>query len=538
MKYKLIGRNDFFMPMETALENRNITKSLFNLDSSVVEDYNNYDNIEKGIKLLISHLDNNDKIEFICDSDVDGGTSFSVLYRRIKDSYPNSNLNFKIHTMKQHGLSDDISIDEDTKLVIIPDAGSNDFEQCEELHKKGVDILILDHHICDKGYCEFATVINNQLSKKVNNKNLSGVGVVYKFCKALDDYLFEDYSDKYLDLVALGNVADMMDLNEKETRYFVKQGLKNIKNTFIKAMIEANSYELEGKYNIEKIGWVIAPKINGTIRSGSQEEKLKMYKAFISDDYEYCLEIAKMCKNIKSTQDRQVKSSMNKIIKSIQLNSNDKCVIINVEGKLNQSHTGLVAQKIEDKYKLPTLLYRDMEDDFVGGSFRGNDNISTDLRQDILNSELVEYSQGHEQAGGFKININNLNKLKEYFNNLYKDKVPTDTKSYDVDFILSENELDNYIIDELASYEDEFGNCVDIPLIAFENMNIFITDKDIKRTLITFYVNGIKFVKKFPTNVFKEQVKNKEITVNIIGKCTLNTYSNCGQVEIVDLEII
>jgi single-stranded-DNA-specific exonuclease len=217
------------------------------------------------------------------------------------------------------------------------------------------------------------------------NKNASGAFVVYKFLKAIDDYLFEDNSDYYLDLLSLGNIADVMDLREKETRYYVYKGIKNINNPFIKALIEHNSYDLEGKYNIDKVGWTIAPKLNGTIRSGTKEENLKMVEAFISDNYDFCLEVAKMCKNVKARQDNAVKSALKKIEPKIKVNTEDRCIILDVEKSLEKNHTGLVATKIADKYKLPTLLYREVEDKvgFVGGSFRGIDSISKDTRVDI-----------------------------------------------------------------------------------------------------------------------------------------------------------
>jgi single-stranded-DNA-specific exonuclease len=540
MKYKLIGNGYSFIPVETVLENRGITKDLFNIDKSVIEDYNNYDNMLVGIELLLKHLNNHSKIVAVGDCDVDGGTSFAIFYNRIKESFPDADLELKIHTNKQHGLSEDIIIEDDTNLVVLTDASSNDYIQHKELKYRGIDILIIDHHHADGGYSKDAVVINNQLAKNVKNKNLSGAGVVYKFIKALDDYLFEDKSNKYKDLVALGNVADMMDLHEKETRYFVYEGTKEINNLFIKALIEVNEYDLEGKYNIDKIGWVIAPKLNGTIRSGTQEEKMKMFKAFVSNDYDFCLEVAKICKNVKTRQDNAVKSALKSIEKKINITKDDKCIILDVGKTLKQSHTGLVAQKIEDKYKLPTLLYRnvDGEKDIVGGSFRGIDSISTDTRLDILNSGLVIFSQGHAQAGGYQLKKDNLNKLKEYLNELYKDKEVVDSKEYQVDFILNESEIDEYIINELALLENEFGNGIDAPLIAFENIELNIVESDIKRTRIVFFVNGIKFNKKFPTNALKERLLNKSLKANIIGKCTMDTYNNTGQVEIVDFEII
>lgn len=541
MKYKLIGKNNFNNPVDTILENRNITRELFTIDKAVIEDYNNYDNMQEGIELLLKHLDNDSKIEFVGDADVDGMTSFAMLYNYIKEIYPESNLNLLIHTGKFHGLSKDITISEDTNLVICPDGATNDFEKHKELHNKGIDILILDHHECDMGYSKYATVINNQLSESIKNKELCGAGVVMKFLKALDDYLFEDKSNYYMDLCALGNVADMMNLKSEETRYYVYEGIKNINNLFLKALMETNKFELEGKYNIDKIGWVIAPKLNGTIRSGSQEEKLQMFNAFTSNDYEYCLEVAKMCKSIKSTQDRAVKTGMKNITKLLTIKPEDKCLILGISNKIEQPHTGLIAQKLSDKYRIPTLLYRDVKNKkgYISGSFRGINSITTDLRNDLLNSKLVEYSQGHPNAGGYEIHKDKLPNLKKYLNDLYKDKEIIDGKEYEVDFILKEEDIDNKVIEPLANLEDEFGNGIDFPLILFENINLELDNSNSKGKLnIVFYVNNVKFIKKYASNALKEELYYKNIKTNIIGKCTMDTYYNTCQVEIMDIEVI
>lgn len=120
------------------------------------------------------------------------------------------------------------TIPEDTHLLIIPDAGSNQYALHQELKERGIDTLVLDHHECEKE-SNAAIIINNQLSNEYQNKRLSGVGIVYKFCKALDDKLGLDLADSFLDLVAIGNIGDVIDLREPETRYYVKKGLKQIK---------------------------------------------------------------------------------------------------------------------------------------------------------------------------------------------------------------------------------------------------------------------------------------------------------------------
>ena len=93
---------------------------------------------------------------------------------------------------------------------------SNDYEQHEELHNRGIDVLVLDHHEAEK-YSEYACVINNQMCD-YPTKALSGAGVVYKFCCYMDELLGTSYADDYVDLATTGIIADVMPLKDFEIR--------------------------------------------------------------------------------------------------------------------------------------------------------------------------------------------------------------------------------------------------------------------------------------------------------------------------------
>lgn len=543
MHYILRGDNDYSNPIETVLKNRNITKDLFNLTENVIEDYSHYDNIQLGIDTLLEHINNNDKIAILVDVDCDGLSSAAILYMYIRDVFNYKNLYYILHTKKIHGLSKDIKIDKNTKLIFTPDSSSSDYTQHTYLKNKGIDIIVLDHHPT-KYESKDAIVINNRLSKNVNNENFSGVGVTLKFLKALDEYLFQDKSNNYYDLVALGNIADMMDLKEEETRYYCYQGISNINNPFLKALIEKNSFQLENKYNINKIGWVIAPKLNGTIRSGTQQVKEDMFKAFITDDYNFCLKVADECKKAKDKQDRIVKNALPKIEKNIVIDEEDKCLILEISKTLQQEHIGLVANKLQEKYGIPVLLYKKTENEIVKGNARGNNNITNDFKSDLSNSGLCEFCEGQTNAFGWGIKKEKINKLKDYLNKLYKDKIIINGKTYKVDFILNQENFASNIIYELAPYEDEWGNELDEPLLVFENLSIVVEDDNIKgknvRNLV-FEVNGIKFIKKFLTNILRDTLlANKYNLINCIGRVSNNIYNGNSypQVEILELEII
>ena len=134
---------------------------------------------------------------------------------------------------------------------------SNDYEVHQQLKAKRVDVLVIDHHEADK-ISENACIINNQLCD-YPTKSLSGVGMVYKFCSYMDELLNVDYANDYLDLVALGMVADMMDLRDFETRHLITRGLENIRNPYLKGMIDKQAYSLKDGITPIGIAFYIAP---------------------------------------------------------------------------------------------------------------------------------------------------------------------------------------------------------------------------------------------------------------------------------------
>ena len=320
MNYKLIGESfGFKTPMEIIMQNRGITdiEAFLNVGPWNLESPKLYDNISLGANMLLGHLKKNNNICIVVDCDADGYTSGALIFQYIKLLLKHLNINgvnidYILHEGKAHGLDPatlNSILNEDYKLVILPDAGSNDFSQHEELKNRGIDILILDHHNCDR-YSENAIVINNQLSANVNNKALTGVCVAYKFCKVIDETLGVDFSDSFLDLVALGSIADLADLRELETRYLVLEGIKSInqkssKNKLIESLVNHLSYSLGGEVSIIGIAFYVAPVINAVIRAGTLEEKTLLFRAFTNDD-EFLEEhncnliqyVTKMCSSI------------------------------------------------------------------------------------------------------------------------------------------------------------------------------------------------------------------------------------------------
>ena len=457
MKYKLIKNslNDINRPKQTILLNRGVKdwERYLNLNESCTHDYSLLENIDEAVKCFKSHISSYTNIHIIVDSDVDGYTSASMIYRYIKDFDSEANVTYSLHTKKQHGISEDIKIPDNCNLLIIPDAGSNDVEQCKRLKEQGVDILILDHHICDKENNN-AIVVNNQMGS-YPNKNLCGAGIVYKFLKAVDEELWNDYADKLLDMVALGNISDVMDMRECETRYYADLGLTRINSKLLRALIEKQSYSMKNNVNITSVQFYITPILNAMIRVGSNEDKEILFRAFIETDeiFKYkkrgeteeidediYTRAARLCANAKSRQDKEVQKgvfAIGELIEKQNIN-NDKVMFINISDILGETLTGLVAMKLADKYNKPCLLLRrqkQREDGslFYGGSCRNFDNSPIESLKYFLESTgTFEYIQGHDNAAGISIPRENVKKSIEICNEMLRDV--DFSKCFQVDF--------------------------------------------------------------------------------------------------------
>lgn len=502
MNYRLIKNslNDIDNPKQTILLNRGIEdwKQYLNLNEDRIHDFNLLKNIDKAVSCFIKHIENKSRIHIIVDSDVDGYTSASMVYRYIKQLGEDINVTYSLHTKKQHGISEDIEIPKDCELLIIPDAGSNDIEQCKKLTEKDIDVIILDHHICDKQN-DFAIVVNNQMCD-YPNKNLCGAGIVYKFLKAVDEELWEDYADKMLDIVALGNISDVMDMRECETRYYVDLGLSKIRSKLFKALIEKQSYSMNGVVNITSVQFYVTPILNSMIRVGSAEDKDLLFRAFIETDevFKYkkrgeteesdediYTRAARLCYNAKNRQGKEVQKGVDAIDELIQEKEiyKDKVMFINVSDILGETLTGLVAIKIAEKYNRPCLLLRRQkvrEDGslYYGGSCRNFDNSPIESLKDFLDSTgTFEFVQGHDNAAGISIPRENVTKSIELCNERLADV--DFQKCFNVDFDMECDDLSVAFIKAIDEMKDIFGQGIKEPLVHIKNIPVHSEDTSI-----------------------------------------------------------
>ena len=554
--------------VEQVLANRgivpaNVEHYLHTTDEDIL-DPKSIMNMQPGVKMLIKHIAQNDKVLIQIDSDCDGYTSAAALINYLNCLFPGfvqNNVYYRIHTGKQHGIILD-TVPADVKLVIAPDSSSNDYEEHRTLMERGVDVLVIDHHEADN-ISECACIINNQLCD-YPTKSLSGVGMVYKFCSYIDELMNVDYADQFLDLVALGMVADMMDLRDFETRHLITRGLENIRNPYFKGMVDKQAYSLKDGISPIGVAFYIAPYVNATIRMGTQEEKLMLFESMLDyRGYELVpstkrgckgqqeTRVEQACRNCTNIKNRQTKArdaaleTIERIIKEKNLLDNKILAIKLDTFAADKNLTGLIANQLMAKYQRPVLLLNKTEDGWEG-SGRGYDKSKFDnLREFLKESNLVLYAEGHANALGVGITDDNFNTFMRYANQELADF--DFTPCYKVDFIFNGGDFRGKDIVEIAELKSLWGQGVDEPLIAIEHINVYggnvtLMSADKNPTLKITLPNGTSLIKFKSSQEEYEKLYSEVgcITINIVGKCERNIWNGIvsPQIIIEDYEIV
>lgn len=564
LNYKLAGNNDFDNPKCCVLQNRGIenVNEYLNLTSECLVDYHNLDNISEAVQMFLRHIERHSKIAIVVDCDADGYTSAAMMYLYIKHISPKINIECLMHEGKQHGLSPDITVPEETDLVILPDGGTNDTEQCKMLSEKGIDVLILDHHIQDNDN-PYAIIVNNQISRNYPNKELCGAGVVYKFLQAADDETWNEYADDYLDLVALGNISDLMDVRSCETKYLIEKGLKQIHNKCFQGFISAQNYSIKGSLNINAVAFYITPLINAICRCGSMEDKRLLFNAFIETDEMFKYKkrgekeevdesiyerAARLCKNAKSRQDKIVQKALPELKEKIDNHhTNDNSVMfVKVSPDIANTFTGLIAMKLADYYNRPCLVLRKISEGVYGGSARGYDNCPIDsIKETLLATNNFEFCQGHNNAFGCRIKAENIPKTIQILNRTLKD---TDFDTVRVDFEMDFYDMSVNFIKSIDELKDCYGTGIKPPKIVLHNIELTANQGVVLKDETSWKFtsdDNIVYVKfkndenDIVLNFLKNNNKDK-ITIDAVCQTEINIFNGIAspQVRILEYEVI
>lgn len=559
MKLKLLGvNNPNYSTLEQVLVNRKIpyneTYHYMNTSDADISDPTAFGEcIEKGAKMLVSNIQQESNTLVICDCDCDGFTAAALLINYLNDSFPSfvqNNLKWYVHEGKQHGLSDcmDYINQKDFKFIIVPDAGSNDYELHKELKDRGIDILVMDHHEAEYVSGD-ACVINNQLSD-YPNKELSGVGVTWQFCRYLDRLLGTSYADYYIDLVALGNTGDMMSLTSIETKHLINKGFlpENIHNPYIYEMWQKNKFKLGEHITSIDAAFYIVPMINAVQRSGSIEEKELLFKSMLkSDAFEMIPsnkrghkpgeeerlvdQAVRMSTNVKNRQTRTQDAGMELLEKKIEKEGllKHKVLLFTLkDGQVDRNIAGLIANKLAAKYQRPCCVITETDNNYQG-SARGYETSGLTNFKDICEESGVEWAQGHQNAFGVCVAAD---KLESFIDNT--DRVLADMSSepvYYVDYIYTGGDVNPQDILTIGGLKELWGKDFNEAMVAIKDLKVSKDMVQVYRkssnTLKITLPNKVNIMKFNATDEECEMLENQTgayVQMDVVGTCHINEF--------------
>ena len=431
--------------IDTILENRKI-KDVEHFLNPREEDLLSLDSlmkIDEARQIVELGIDNNKTFGVFFDVDLDGVSSGTIMTRYLQ-KYTDNILTY-INKGKVHGLiGQDLKRFDEVDILIIVDSLDRDTSQYEVLYRKGKQIIVLDHHSIDSNidYDSYVTLVSSQ--RKYDNPNLSGAGVVWKFCKYLDEYFLNDYADEYVDLAACGILADVCSVSEenKENRYIVNEGLKNLKNPAIKKII--GSYE----FNSKAILFSVAPLINACCRIGKNECAMNL---FLADDNKEVLKYKKEvteCKDIQSEEVDRVLPNLKEQLDS-QNNANVLYGVIDSEYGIS----GLLGNKCLELYNKPLFILMDKGENYFG-SMR---SVGYGDFMKLCNETGLAELHGHEEASGIEIKKENFEKFINTVNKKLSNMEQTTSFTQNVDCLIGLEDLTRTLVDKVKAINKVSG---------------------------------------------------------------------------------
>ncbi|MBP3595773.1 MAG: single-stranded-DNA-specific exonuclease RecJ [Clostridia bacterium] len=429
--------------------------------------------MDKAVERIIEAIEKQEKTIIYGDYDVDGITSITVLKKFLGERGLNVGYRIPNRLEEGYGLNKKAIkeiADEGYKLIITVDCGISGTEEIAYAYSLGMEVIVTDHHEPLEILPEAVAIIDcKRKDNKYPNKNLAGVGVVFKLTQAISQKLELDEKEylKYLDIVCIGTISDIVPLTD-ENRVIAKLGLKLVektRNPGLKALLNAIGFK---EVNSNTVSFGIAPRINACGRMGHEEEALKL---FLTDNLVEASDITASLNKYNRDRQEIEKRIFDEAITEIDeknLNQNSAIVL----GSENWHHgvIGIVASKITDMYFKPSILIC-----FEGNEGKGSGRSvpGFDLHEALCeSSKYLEKYGGHEMAVGLTLNKDKFEEFKINFETIaQREKVDEIISVVEVDKEITSNDINLKTVDDLKLLEP-FGEANKMPVFIYKNLRI------------------------------------------------------------------
>lgn len=428
--------------------------------------------MERSVTRIEQAIASGEQITVYGDYDVDGISASSLLFIYLKSRGAQVNTYIPRRKSEGYGLNDEALrtiAESGTGLIVTVDCGISGVKEVEHA-PSGMDIIITDHHTVPPVLPAAYAIVNPKQSDcQYPFKQLSGVGVAFKICQAMELHRTGDgaYWEDLTELAALGTVADIVPLLD-ENREIVRRGLKAMATTRLvglRELIKASGCPVEG-ITSENIGFILAPRLNAV---GRLEHAQLAVSLLVTQDEEEAAAIAAELNSENALRQEISRNIMEEAEAQLaQLKHIDTAIVLASEG-WHQGVIGIVASRLVDKYHLPTILFS-VTDGVAKGSCRSIPALN--LYDAIAaESDILTQFGGHHQAAGLTLPEDKLPEFTARFKKYVREHLKEDDylPVQKVDCLLScSGKITVRDLEELSLLEP-FGCSNPAPVFAFKN---------------------------------------------------------------------
>lgn len=410
--------------------------------------------MKRACQRLLQALRHNERIVIYGDYDVDGVSSTSLLYLFLRDVGVSPD---RLHTYIPHRIEHGYGLQPKCfpdivqmgcDLMLTVDCGISSREEIDELNQLGFDVIVVDHHIPPETLPNAHTILNpRQLDCDYPDKGLAAVGVTYQLLIALraamrEEGFFQERPEpnlkRYLDIVALGTVADIVPL-QGVNRIMVYHGLRQMQHTRwpgLRALIQVSGAKPD-QLTAESIGFRLGPRINAVGRLSHASLGVQMLTC---PDYQEAIALGYQLDH-ENTQRRALQESVYQEAKQM-LASNpalqEEYGIVLSSPNWHLGVVGIVASKLLEQWHRPVILLALDQDKGIGkGSARSIDAFHIYEGLAACDAYLEKFG-GHKAAAGLTLSLDQLDNFRRAFLAHLRDTLtPADlqpTLTYDVEF--------------------------------------------------------------------------------------------------------
>jgi single-stranded-DNA-specific exonuclease len=344
-----------------------------------------------------------EKILIFGDYDVDGILSMVMLHKALTTLGGQVDYYIPERIKDGYGIKDEhiaVVLERGARLVISVDCGIKAGGFVRRAAESGVDVIVTDHHLPGPDLPPAAAVLDPVVDGAgYPEKNLAGVGVVFKLIQALfQKTRWASSVRHYLKLVALGTVSDIAELRG-ENRLFVKHGLKeleNVANPGLRSLFDVCGL-LGKKISEGDVGFRIGPRINAAGRMGQTELAVRLF--FAVSDRE-TLDIARQLDALNSRRqqaEEKIFKQAAERIRAGKIHEKYKILILGCE-EWQRGIVGIVASRLKDAFRRPVVLFA-YEDGRAFGSGRSISDFSLIACLEESGGRFLSYG-GHKYAVG------------------------------------------------------------------------------------------------------------------------------------------